>query len=455
MIQNIFSEKETDCLLTISRIEGYVDTICNNDLSFEDLDHSIRNLEHLIFDLDDADEELVSQYHTSLSPERKKLVTNGYCKWETTVENIFAQSILDGSATSWKDYTLYERFRNLIAKELEILSVFDYTSILFIGSGPFPITALLIHEFTGKVVDCLEKDENAAVVSRSVLRKLGLEKKIRIHIGDGGTFDLSGYDVVLNALLAKPKWNIMKNIRNSNLNARVLCRTSFGLRQLLYESTPDNAFHGFSEVSRQLATYNDTISTLLLSNKKEITSTVKFNWVDLLDYEEKLKAIDMMNSIIANDNINGFTSLMHQDHIYFDILNRDIQIGLKHLLMIENGGKYLGQLIINISYIDTYRHRAEISTLMLDESIRGKEVSIRLVSKLIDKCDALGIKYLTLNVRAGSKVELLWKYLGFEAYGRLPCYSRVGKDQFEGVYMYKDIDTLRSSLVRKLENLYV
>lgn len=455
MIQNIFTEKETDCLLVISQADAIVETICNNELAFEELDIAIRNLENLIFDLDEADEALVNQYFEGLSKSKRKVVTDAYCRWETIHENSFAESLLNGTVQSPKDYLLYERFCHLISKELELVKGFGYQSLLFIGSGPFPITAILCHEFTNLVVDCLEKDEQAAVVSRKVLQTLGLENKVRVHVGDGGSFDLSRYDVIINALLAKPKWTIMKNIRNSNVNAKVLCRTSFGLRQLIYEGTPDNALNGFKEMGKQQATYNDTISTLLCINKKEISNKVKFKWVNLLNPEEKSKVINMMNAIIATDNNNGFTSLMNSNHVYFDILGRDLEIGLKHLLMIEGEDKYLGQLIINISYVDTYRHRAEISTLMLDESIRGKEVSIEVVHQLLQKCEALGIQYLTLTARSGSKVELLWKFLGFETFGKLPCYSRVDSRQYEGVYMFKDVEALKTSLIRKLENLYI
>jgi predicted GNAT family N-acyltransferase len=455
MIKNVISEKETDFLFTISQVDRCVTHILNNDLMFEDLDQAIRTLESLIFDLDETDTTQVNEYLNGLSAEQKKILTDNYCKWETIHENLFAQSVLNGTVTLVEDYLLYDRFKNLITKELNLLVGFTYNSILFIGSGPFPITAILLQEFTGLVIDCLEKDEGAAITSRKVLQQLGLQDKIRIHVGDGGTYNLSSFDVVLNALLAKPKWNIMRNIKNTNVNAKVLCRTSFGLRQVIYEGTPENAFHGFREMGRQYAAYNDTISTMLVINKKGNSCKTFVKWVDNLDVQEKQKLVYMMNNVIANDNNNGFTSLLREDHIYFNILEQDLRNGLKHLLVIESDGKYMGQLVINISHVDTYRHRAEISTLMLDKAIRGKEASLMIVQEMIQRCETLGIEHLTLNVRAGSKVELLWRYFGFEIYGRLPCYSRVGVEKYEGVYMCKDVTTLKKSLVRKLEKLYV
>ncbi len=454
MIENKQSEITENHLLALSKVDRLIKQIVTPELPFEILDTSIRQLEALIFELDSENEEVVQSYYNTLAPNLVKSVNDKYCLWETVFETQFSESILNERVTSISEYHLYDRFKNLIKKELDILGSINFESILFIGSGPFPITAILLHQFADKRIDCLECNQDSAKISVSILQKLGLADKIKVHVGDGCTFDVSKFDVVLNALLAKPKHGILKNIRSSNKKAVVLCRTSFGLRQLVYEGTSENSLNGFFSINKQLATFNDTISTLLLINKKHLTESINPLWVNSLGDIEKAKLIEMMNGVIKNDNNNGFLTTMNKDHPYIEVLERDIKLGIKHLLVIENDNKYLGQLIINHSYVDTYKHRAEISTLMLDETIRGKEISLLITQYLIEKCDELNIKYLTLSVRSGSKVELLWKYMGFDVYGELPCYSEVGGNKYKGTYMHKDLETLRISLFRKLENLY-
>ena len=436
-------------------IESMIDAVCSEKITFEDLDLSIKNLEEYIFNMDGADQHMLAEWYDNISADRKKLLNDRYCEWETVHENIFADDVLSGIVNSSEEYLLYNRFYSLISKEIALLNGKDFQNFLFIGSGPFPITAILWHKLTGKIIDCLERDEKAAEVSREVLRRLGLSDVINVYVGEGGSYDLSPYDVILNALLAKPKWCIMKNIKEKCLDSTlVLCRTSYGLRKLLYESTSANAIHGYNIGGKQIAGYDDTISTLLLVNKNKTVSGISLEWLESINDAQKTQLIDMMNQIIKHDNHNGFLRLMRHDDLYFDVLERDLKLGLKHLLIIYDGDKMLGQLLLNLSYIDTYQHRADVSTLMIDESIRGREISLKVVMALLDKCDTLGIKYITLDVRAGSKVSLLWKYLGFDSYGELECYSKVDETVYKGVFMYKDVKTLKNTLTRKFNNLY-
>lgn len=455
MINTLTNLSNETVPIVLNEIAFLVDEIVQNELSFELLDEKIRKLEQLIFDFDLEDQSIGNSYYESLDAAVIKKINDSYCKWETIHETRFAESLLTGEITSIKEYILHDRFKDLISNELNLLKDQSFESVLFIGSGPFPITAIFLHHYTNKVIDCLEIDQKAADISNEILKKLGLQDKIRIHVGDGCVFDLSKYDIVLNALLAKPKGGILKNIRLTNTNAKILCRTSYGLRRLVYEPAPGNVTTGFIEMDKQIAEKDFTISTLYLINRTVVTDNLNFKWIYSLDESEKEKLSCMMNEIIGKDNNNGFLSVMHKDHPYMKVLEKDIDFGTKHLLVIENeDGLYLGQFIIDHSYVETYKLRAEISTLMINETIRGKEVSLQIIENLFDKCDSLGIKYLTLTVRAGSKVELLWKHLGFETFGVLPHYSNVGETQYSGVYMYKDIETLKKNLHRKMESMY-
>jgi hypothetical protein len=432
-----------------------IEGICDDDMNFEQLDAAIRDLEEKIFDLDALEETKRNRICDSIPEETKKILNDRYCEWETILEARFAQRILNLEVTDYKEYPLYDRFRNLISKELHLLEPGSYQSILFIGSGPFPITAILLHQFTGKKIDCLERDAEAVQVSRNVLKALGLDKQIQVHYGRGETFDFGGYDVILNALLAKPKWSIMKNIRNRcSTSVKVLCRTSHGLRRLLYETTASNALHGFRTLGMQRAGYNDTISTLYLVSKDELLNKISLEWVSRLTPADKAGLRKLMNGIIESDTHNGFLGPVTEDDLYFKVLENDLALGLKYLLVIRSQEGIVGQMVLNRSYIDTYSHRAEVSTLMIDKSVRGKSVSLQVVQALTQKCEQLAIRYITLDVRAGTRVSLLWKYLSFEPYGQLPCYAQAGEEKYAGIFMYKDVESLKVMLDKRLKRLY-
>jgi hypothetical protein len=118
-------------------------------------------------------------------------------------------------------------------------------------------------------VDCLDANVPAIEASRKLLAKLGLSDQIHVHEGSGESFDVSPYDVIVIALLAKPKKQILQNIhQTSSDDCQVICRTSHGLRQLLYEPTRFDAEllqHFTLEDERiVVGSYDDTISSVLL-----------------------------------------------------------------------------------------------------------------------------------------------------------------------------------------------
>jgi L-amino acid N-acyltransferase YncA len=435
-------------------MSAIIDDLVYQDLGFEGINQSIIELEKLIFSLDGADKCITDAFHREVSPEKRAFLIDCYCDWETTLEASYANQILADEVTSAGDYLLYDRFCHLINKELALIG-HHFERLLFIGSGPFPITAILLHQFTGKRIDCLERNAESAALSSRVLQKLGLASDVIIHEGEGGSFDLAPYDVVLNALLAKPKRQIMKNIFDrTRPDCKVLCRTSSGLRELLYEATAPEAIRGFCIEDQQTASYDDMISTWLLSKQKAAPAGVNLHWIGGLDAPCRARLQRMMNKMIAGNNMNGFLAPVEGESFYFQQLQMELKHGLKHLMVLERDGQYLGQLVITRYLQDTYAHRAEVCSLMLDKTIRGREVSLQIAQALLEKCNELNLRYLTLDVRAGSNVESLWKHLGFVPYGKLPCYSVAGGTEYEGVFMFQEVSRLEDLLLKGLKAIF-
>jgi hypothetical protein len=325
---------------------------------------------------------------------------------------------------------------------------------MFIGSGPFPITAILLHRLTGKRVDCLELDNESANISRRVLNKIGMDDAIHVHVGNGSTFNLQPYDVVLAALLAKPKDAIMKNVLKSGQpDCSVLCRTSEGMRRLLYEPTSSEALAGFAVVEMQGAGYDDTISTMLL-RRKSPQEHFGFKWLEHIGERELNLLVEMNNRVMVADNHNGFVRQRRADEYYYMQLSSDVNAGLKRLLIVGDNDTYCGQAVLSLFHQDTYRHRADISGLMLEPSARSKEVSINIGQCLIEQCERLKLELVTIDVRASSSQEKLWKYLGFKPYGHMPNYSKVGEVSYGGVLMYQEVSEMKVLLRKRLKAMY-
>ncbi len=110
--------------------------------------------------------------------------------------------------------------------------------VLFIGSGPFPLSAIWLNRILGVSVDGIDVAPAAVRESSSLMASLGLENIIGLRHEPERSYDVSEYDLIVIALLAKPKEQILENIhRTARKDCTVICRTSFGLRSLLYEPT--------------------------------------------------------------------------------------------------------------------------------------------------------------------------------------------------------------------------
>lgn len=444
-----------------SHVETQITEIITNKAwwtgTFDKIDRTIRQLEKLVCSTEGGIDSILqaNRILETVTQDSLKMMNDGYCRWETEVENQFAHQVLTKPGTRIEDYLLYERFVRLLTKELELIGDTNFNSIIFIGSGPFPITAILLHKLTGKKVDCLELHGESADISRKVLKRLGLSDVIQVHEGNGSTFDLSSYDIVLAALLAKPKSRILQNVLTSGKpEAKILCRTSEGLRKLLYEPTLRDAYKGFNIHASQNAGYDDTISTILLSSDKIAPQNLEFSWLERITDAELQLLVQMCNSIIADDNNNGFTDERNLDDYYFTQLRNDINAGVKRLMVIKDRQRYYGQMVINLFHQDTYSHRADVCSLMLHKSVRSKEVSLQVAQQLIDECKQLDLELITMDVRAGSAQEKLWRYLGFVPYGDLPKYSKVGDHTYAGVFFFQEVKQLQELLKRRLEAMY-
>lgn len=191
---------------------------------------------------------------------------NLYCYWETQLEKRFVQHLEQGICRHVVDYPLYARFERLIEREVSLLDGYQPRRLLFIGSGPMPITAFCMQHRIDAPVDCLERSPEAVAESRSVIDILGLSDKIRVITGLGESVDVEAYDVVLVALLAKPKKLILENLlRTCRRDVKIICRTSEGSRCFVYEpTTMDDIPKGLNVVRTERAGIDDTISSSLL-----------------------------------------------------------------------------------------------------------------------------------------------------------------------------------------------
>lgn len=231
---------------------------------FNEIDNKIKLLENFIFNFD---ENKLNFNHTIPLSRNEILTTNNiYLKWETELEKNFYLKTMNKDYL-FSDYPLYQRFIRLIKNEIRLLQTLNkpLKRILFIGSGSMPISALLLGRYLDTQIDCLDIDPTAVQNSIALIAKWKFTN-INAYHQSCEEHELRCYDAVFIALLAKPKLEIL-NVLHKGINQEcaVICRTSYGLRTLLYAPTLPSQFMQYQIKGKYLAqTPSDVISSLLL-----------------------------------------------------------------------------------------------------------------------------------------------------------------------------------------------
>ncbi len=115
----------------------------------------------------------------------------------------------------------YMFYKNMLQRELEISGLKSGATILHIGSGPSPYTALFLGRkgFKVEAIDC----NNCAVrEARQVVEKNGMQDNIKVVCSDGCTFKQKKYDAVWVSLNVYPKGKVLKQALNSLKDEGVL-----------------------------------------------------------------------------------------------------------------------------------------------------------------------------------------------------------------------------------------
>jgi len=187
-----------------------------------------------------------------------------YEKFETNLEIDFAKQVIKGNKTV-KDYLLTKRFITLIKNEIKLGNMKKNDKVLFIGSGPFPISAILFNKLVGCQVDCYEKRKYRAELSNKALEKLNLSNSIKVFYKKGEELNNYRYNIIVIALLAKPKNKILNKIFSVELpGTKIICRTADGVHKVFYEETGEQLLKKYKVDQKIFAKEDQTISSILL-----------------------------------------------------------------------------------------------------------------------------------------------------------------------------------------------
>jgi Nicotianamine synthase protein len=208
-----------------------------------ELHERLLDLEHLVLaDVLTPEEEVEAM--ALLGPEALRSAQDLFGPFETALEESVAAAILAsaGDLVTPKNLTMnyLRRYSKLAEAEIALAGIRRDDRVLFIGSGPLPITAIQYALQTGCTVECVDQLVPAVEVSRHVLKRLGLEASVQPTHARGQDCPVDSYDVILVGVLAAPKEEILAHVDDEARTAcRILCRTTVGVRQIVYPQALD------------------------------------------------------------------------------------------------------------------------------------------------------------------------------------------------------------------------
>jgi len=175
---------------------------------------------------------------------------------------------------------------------------------------------------------------------------------------------------------------------------------------------------------------------------------VRFRWVDELSDDLMARIRALFNASLELDDLIGFPGPLPDGPAapYLDRLQLELAARQQRLLVAcDDDGDIVAMTLLAPNPQPNCRHIAEVSKCVVHPKCRGRGIVKEGFRELLAYCRSSGIDVLTLDVRKKTRAESLWRALGFQPYGELPDYARVGGHTYAGVYLWARVEELERS----------
>jgi nicotianamine synthase len=167
----------------------------------------------------------------------------------------------------------YAEYRDRTYFELNTASDKEVKKVLFVGSGPVPITAILLAN-KNIHVDCVDINPEACNLAAKLTFKLGLEKYINYIVADVLNLqNIDAYDIVWVAVLAgetnEEKARVVRFLcKYLDDKQALILRTGYGPGKFLYAEVAKDDLQGFSSYLTNQTPFSGFIQTYYVRKLK-------------------------------------------------------------------------------------------------------------------------------------------------------------------------------------------
>ena len=115
-------------------------------------------------------------------------------------------------------------YRHIVKKEVRLAKISADDSVLCIGGGACPYTAILIAKYTGAAVTVIDNNADCVDQAGEQIKRLGLER-VEVSYNEGAVCRYGGYSVIHLAMQISPKEAVLQKIHTeADPGTRVLVR---------------------------------------------------------------------------------------------------------------------------------------------------------------------------------------------------------------------------------------
>ncbi len=134
----------------------------------------------------------------------------------------------------------FESYARLVDGELKQLgypqkrvALRDFESIAFVGAGPLPLSAIMIHQKTGLPVTCIDSDKEAVALGKAFIKKCRLTDGISYRHIRGDQVDYCIHPYIFIAGLVQDKESVVCQVGMSRGGNTIAIRSAMGVGSLL------------------------------------------------------------------------------------------------------------------------------------------------------------------------------------------------------------------------------
>ena len=150
-------------------------------------------------------------------------------------------------------------YRQVVKREINLGFITDQDTVLNIGCGAVPYTAIYMAMLSGAKIWAVDRDREAAEKAGFLIKKLGLQNRVNIINEDGSKIIPVQFTAAVVALQAEPKKHILTNLlANSSTRTRFILREAKKIVQNQYDILPQE-YQPVKRLTHIMLTFNSIL----------------------------------------------------------------------------------------------------------------------------------------------------------------------------------------------------